>query len=54
MNIIFVFLSRENNIYIFEPPCNTINVLFIIWTKMKRNSIRTDNRIFSNRIFVKN
>ena len=34
-----LFLTRENNIHIFEPPCN---VLFIIWTKMKRNSIRTD------------
>jgi hypothetical protein len=34
-----VFLTRENNIHIFEPPCN---VLFIIWTKMKRNSVRTD------------
>ena len=31
--------TRENNIHIFEPPCN---VLFIIWTKMKRNSARTD------------
>jgi hypothetical protein len=43
-----LLLPLENNIYIFEPLSN---VLFIIWTKMKRNSVRTDLFVKNRKVF---